>query len=178
MAEKFLPDRFDEPVSNRTRVGAHRAAPAKFRRLKYVGWSLLAVVALSAVGIGSVVAIDNGIFNAADDVTKVLAPTVTPTIDASVPITVLNGTPTGTLDESAATELTKAGFTVGSSTNADKQDVATSTVYYSSAQYQAVAQAAANALGIKSVKQSSSFDSIGSNVTVVLGTDFVPPAVG
>ncbi|MGV1033848.1 MAG: LytR C-terminal domain-containing protein [Microbacteriaceae bacterium] len=178
MAEKFLPDRFDELPSHPARVGAHRAGPAKYRRLKYVGWSLLAVVVLSAVGIGSVVAIDNGIFSSADDASSVLNPTVTPTIDPSVPITVLNGTPTDTLDESVADELTQAGFTIGSSTNADKQDVRQSIVYYSSAQYQAVAQGVANALGISTVKQSTSFDAIGSSVTVVLGTDFVPSAVG
>lgn len=177
MAEKLPTDRFDEIDSHTTRVGVHRAAPRKYRRLRFVLWSLLAVVALSGVGIGTVVVIDNGVFNSADD-TTVATPTVVPTIDPSVPIIVLNGTPTADLDDSAAAELRAAGFTVESSSSADKNDLTESVVYYSSAEYEAVAQAAADTLGISKVEMSDSFASLGSNLTVVLGSDFVPTAVG
>lgn len=178
MAEKFPKDRFDDLPAHPSRVGAHRAGPRSFRRLRYVLWSLLAVVALSAVGIGAVIVIDNGLFTAADD-TASPAVTVSPTVDPSVPVTVLNGTPTDTLDESAADELRAAGFTVESSTNADKSDIAESIVYYSGAQFEAAARGVADTLGISAVKLSTAFStSISSNLTVVLGADYVPSAVG
>lgn len=178
MAQKFPTDRFDEIPTDSARVGVHRAAPRKYRRLKFVLWTLLAVVVLSGVGIGAVVVVDNGIFNAADDTIAAPTPTVAPTVDPNVPITVLNGTPTAGLDESAAAELTAAGFTVESSTSADKTDLTESVVYYSAAENEAVARGVAEALGIAKVTQSDAFDSIGSPVTVVLGTDFVPSPVG
>lgn len=180
MAEKFPTDQFDQLPEHPARVGVHRAAPRKYRRLKYVGWMLLAVVVLSGVGIGTVVVIDNGLFTAADDTAKAGAISATPsaTIDASVPITVLNGTSTSSLDESAAEQLTKAGFTIGSSSNSNENTLTESTVYYSAPQYESVARGAANALGITAVKQSTAFANIDSNVTVLLGSDFTPAAAG
>lgn len=178
MAEKFPTDRFDHLPHHPERVGAHRAPARKFRRLKYVGWSALAVVVLAGIGIGGLVVIDNGIFNAGDDTAQSAASSVTPTIDPSVPITVLNGTPTGDLDDEAAATLKKAGFTVAANTNASQDNLTTSTVYYSDNSFLPVAQAVANSLGISTLKQSDQFSSIGSDVTVVLGTDFVPSAVG
>lgn len=177
MAEKFPTDRFDAIPEQTARVGVHRAAPRKYRRLTFVLWSLLAVVILSGTGIGAVIVLDNGVFSSADD-TATVAPTVAPTVDPSVPITVLNGTPTDGLDESAAQELRAAGFTVESSTNADKSDIAESIVYYSAPQYEAAARGVAQALGIEQVRESTAFSSIGSNLTVVLGANYVPSAVG
>lgn len=177
MAEKFPADRFDAIPTESARVGVHRAAPRKYRRLKYVLWSLLAVAVLSGVGIGAVVVLDNGVFSSADD-TATISPTVAPTVDPNVPVTVLNGTPTSTLDEAATKVLRDAGFTVESSTNADKSDVAESVVYYSGPQFEAVARGVAQALGISKVQQSTAFNSIGSDLTVVLGANYVPSAVG
>ncbi len=178
MAEKFPSDRFDQPTPHTQRVGAHRAPDRKYRRLKYVAWSALAAAVLAGVGIGAVVVLDNGVFTAADDTTHVVS-TVAPSVDPSVPITVLNGTPTDTLDNSAAAVLTKAGFTVAASTNASQSNLTQSVVYYSAPNYLAVARAAADTLKISTVKVSTDFStSIGSNVTVVLGTDYVPSPVG
>lgn len=177
MAEKFPTDRFDQLPERPERVGVHRAQPRKFHRLKYVGWSALAVVILAGIGIGGLVVIDNGIFNASDDTAQILA-SVTPTIDPTVPITILNGTPTGDLDDEAAAALKSVGFTVASNTNASQDTIQTSTVYYSDSSFLPVAQAVANALGISTLKQSTQFSDIGSDVTVVIGADFVPAAVG
>lgn len=177
MAEHFPPDRFDTLPEHPGRVGAHRARPPRFARLRFALWSALAVVTLSAVGIGAVIVLDNGVFSSADD-TAVPTPSVAPTVDASVPVTVLNGTPTDTLDESAAEELQAAGFTVGSAANADKSDVEKSVVSYTAPLYEGAARGVAQALGITEVRQSSTFAAIGSNITVVIGADFVPKAVG
>lgn len=178
MADKFPADRFDDITPGSTRVGAHRVAARKFRRTKYVLWTVLAVVLLSGLGIGTVVVIDNGVFSSADDTGSNVMPTPTPTVDPSVPVTVLNGTPTADLDSSAAEVLRTAGFTVESSTNADKTDIAESVVYYSAPEYEAVARGVAQALGISQVEQSTTFSAIGSNLTVVLGSDYAPAPAG
>ena len=178
MAEKFPQDQFDQLPEAGDRVGAHRAPERSFRRLKYFGWVALATVLVAGVGIGAVVVIDNGIFSAADDNSTPVS-TIVPTVDPSVPITVLNGTSTDSLDDSASQVLKKAGFTVASSTNASQDNLTTSTVYYSGDSFQAVAEAAAQTLGISAVKQSTQFSTtIGSDLTIVLGTDYVPSTVG
>ncbi|MFM6974288.1 MAG: LytR C-terminal domain-containing protein [Agromyces sp.] len=178
MAEKYPHDRFDELPVHPERVGVHRAAPRKFRRLTFVLSAFAAIGLLTGLGVGAVVVIDNGIFSAIDDTAATPTPTVEPTVDASVPVTVLNGTPTSGLDVSAGDELTAAGFTVASTANADKSDVTESAVYYGSADLEAVARGVAQTLGISKVVASTMFSSIGSSLTVVVGTDFVPSPVG
>ncbi|HLP23218.1 MAG TPA: LytR C-terminal domain-containing protein [Microbacteriaceae bacterium] len=178
MVEKFPTDRFDDLSEQSGRVGAHRPAPRPFARFVFAMWALLAVVLLSGVGIGAVVVIDNGIFSSADDSNSAMKPTVSPTVDPSVPVTVFNGTPTEGLEQSASDELTAAGFVIEASAAADKNDIVESAVYYTSPTYEGVARGVAEALGIGKVAQSAAFTSIGSNLTVVLGTDFVPSPVG
>jgi hypothetical protein len=186
---KFDRDRFDDVPADLDRVGAHRAEKRPGSGWIGFAWAALAVGVL--VGAGVVyLGVANDSFQfvnpsssstagaeapEADTATPTATPSVTPLTDPSqvdpsvTTVTVLNGTATAGLAGSATERLETAGWVVGTQGNASER-VATSTVYYSSADDEAVALGLAQQLGITDVEASDAFP--GAAVTIVLGADY------
>ena len=178
MAEKFEADIFDALPTHSGRVGAHRAPVKPFRGLKRLGIALAATVLLSGIGIGSIIAVNNNLFNPADVIPIASpTPTIEPMLDPSVPVTILNGTPTAELATQAADTLTAAGLTVEATANADTNSIAESAVYFVEPGQEAAARGVAQELGINVVNQTDGY-ALFSPITVVLGADFVPQVLG
>lgn len=180
MSANYPADRFDQvrTVSG-SKPGVHRLGPRPYPALRQAGWYALAVVVLSGLGIGWLVRIDAGLFSGNADILSLIAPTpeVTPLIDPTIPVSVFNGTPTDTLTAEAAASLKAAGLTVGLTTNADNRAITTSVVFYVSPGRLAAAKGVAKLLGISAVQQSDTYQSL-SEITVVLGSNFVPQPLG
>jgi len=96
-------DRFDDVPEDLQRVGAHRAARRRGRGWLVFGWALAATLALVAAGvialtvIGQDIAFEGGtVLPATDSATPTPTADATPepVIDASILVTVLNGTDT------------------------------------------------------------------------------------
>jgi hypothetical protein len=177
---KFPSDQFDTLPDDLTRVGAHRAPASRGRRWAGFGWAALATGVLIAGGLYAVSLADAS-FNftepstAAEETPAPVAtaePITDPTmvIDRGINITVLNGTPSGGLEDDAATVLTDAGWTVGSTASSTATDITDTIVYYSDAANEDVARGVALELGVADVSLSDAF--LGAPLTVVVGTDF------
>ncbi len=95
-----------------------------------------------------------------------------PTVDQSLPVTVLNGTTTSGLAAAAAEELRAAGYAVVSTDNFREGDPPPTTVYYSAEEASATAAAIAEELG---TGQTELDPSRGEGVVVVLGEDYAGP---
>ncbi|WP_353807225.1 LytR C-terminal domain-containing protein [Agromyces sp. SYSU T00194] len=179
MAEKYPRDRFDEIPDALHRVGAHRA-PVR-RRSAWAGfaWAAFATVVLAGFGIAAVMALDDRLFP--EDVplpvesTEAVA-TAEPTVDPSVPVTVLNGTSEAGLAASAAGIIAEAGFTVGTTANASENDIQTTVVYYASAELEGAARGVAQAIGTSEVRLSEEFAQTGADLVAVLGADHAETA--
>ncbi|QTX03991.1 LytR C-terminal domain-containing protein [Agromyces archimandritae] len=179
MAEPEFPrDRFDSVPRGIERVGAHRAP---VRRRGWVGfvWAAAATVVLAGAGIVAVM-----MFNDRLDIAEPSAastgspsPTVEPTIDAAVPVIVLNGTETAGLAAQAAEVLGGSGITIASTANADESDIAETVVYYVRPELEGAARGVAGLLPESEVKHAESFAEMGAEIVVVLGGDYAT-AVG
>lgn len=182
---KYPKDQFDDIPADLARVGAHRA-PAKSGR----GWITFAWAALFT-GIFVLAGVfglnflngqgffDNGGSTALPSASpsQTVEPVIDPTtIDPAraITITVLNGTPTVDLETTAGTALRTAGWPVGAFALASQRDIETTVIYYSNPADEDIARGLVLALGAGEVLESTAF--LGAPVTIVLGSDYVPPA--
>lgn len=175
----FEKDRFDAIPDAYPRVGVHRARPSRLRAAAPVLWSLLATVALVAVGIAGVEAFSSRFSGAGtSDASAGQAPVEAPVAEvpaqavfsADETITVLNGSTADGLATTVADQLTEAGWAVGTAASAVQDDVATTTVYYADPLDEGAARGVALTLGIGGVERSDAFP--GSSLTVVIGNDY------
>jgi hypothetical protein len=170
-------DRFDEVPVDLARVGAHRA-PARRRGFVTFAWAALATGALVGAGVLGLSVIERGVGATGDTggtATNASAASEAPaaTVDPAAKVVMLNATTTTGLAAKAAAVAKGDGWTVTSTANADKQDVAVSTVYYGDKSAQGAALGLAKSLGIGRTAQSDRFDVAGqTRLTVVLGADF------
>lgn len=180
---KFPQDRFDSVPSDLQRVGAHRAPKKKGRGWIGFAWAAVATILLSGVGIIGIVAIDENInfdFLAPDKPVPTVPteePTAEPIVDAEVPLTILNGTPTVGLSNQVGDALIARGWGgaaegIGSRANASTDDVEETVVYYADPSLEGAARGLVLALGVGDVRLSTDFP--GSQITVVIGLDYVP----
>lgn len=95
-----------------------------------------------------------------------------PTVDTSVPVTVLNATTTKGLAAGAAEQLGGAGWTVAATGNYRDGPPPATTVYYATEDLAATAEAVAGDLGGAATQLSEAFGADG--ITVVLGEDYRP----
>jgi hypothetical protein len=180
-------DRFDSVPDDLLRTGAHRAAPKRGRGWIAFAWAALATGVLVAAGLFGLAVIRGTIdlpFAAPSaSTTPTPTPTPTPTIEAKIDpalaITVLNGTATKGLATAAGNDLVKQGWAgaaegIGSRTNAGSSNISKTVVYYSDAANEAAARAMVLSLKIGEIRLSAAYP--GSPITVVLGSDYVPPA--
>ncbi|MGO4534439.1 LytR C-terminal domain-containing protein [Leifsonia sp. 2MCAF36] len=188
MAEKFPRDRFDEIPDDLTRVGAHRGPRPRGRGWIAVGWAALATVLLVGAGVFGLSLVNgnisfhgpsgsgsrSGSASTTTSPTPTPTPTITPTVNPALSVNVLNGTTTTGLATKVADKLTAAGWKVGATANADRNDLATTIVYYSDPANQAAALGAAQSLPGATVQQSTAFADTGADLTVVIGADYKP----
>jgi hypothetical protein len=185
MPTSYPNDRFDDVPQHLDRVGAHRAPAKKGRRWVAFWWALAATALLIGIGAVGLTVLNNrlnftipGIQAIAPSETPVeeAVPTAEPTTDPSASVTVLNGT-TGTgVARSVGELLTGAGWTVATTSNADTEDVVTTTVYYADPAQEGVARGVAALLPGSEVALADTFANSGATVTVVVGADYVMPA--
>jgi hypothetical protein len=107
---------------------------------------------------------------------KTADPVLDPTTIAperAISITILNGTPTVDLEDSAAAAL--AGWPVGAALLASNQTEPTTIVYYRDPANEDVARGVVLALGVGEVRESTA---LAAPITVVLGADYVGTPAG
>lgn len=183
-------DRFDDIPADLQRVGAHRAAGRRGRGWFVFGWALAATLALVAAGVIALTVIGEGIrFEGGTVLPAAESPAATPTtgetpepvVDATILVTVLNGTNTTGLAAQVAERLSDDGWNVGSRANASTRDVEETTVYYWDPADEAAALGAARSLGSAQVVLSENFapeegeDPAGvARLTIVVGADYAP----
>ena len=184
MPTLYPKDRFDDLPHHLDRVGAHRAPPKKGRRWVAIWWLLGATAVLITIGAIGLSVLNNrldftipGIEAVIDDVTPAdaVVPTAEPTTDPSASVTVLNGTPGTGVAASVGELLTGAGWAVATTSNADTEDVVTTTVYYADAAQEGAARGVAALLPGSDILLSDVFASSGATLTVVVGNDYVVP---
>ncbi|HEY5229560.1 MAG TPA: LytR C-terminal domain-containing protein [Galbitalea sp.] len=179
----FRTDQFDNLPENIDRVGAHRGPKVKGRGWITVAWAVLATAVLVVGGLyvlsifNSSIKFGLGGTSAASDTPSstpvpVITPIDNPTSIASrnITVTVLNGTDIVGLDTKAAAKLTAKGWDVIATANSTATNLKTSTVYYSNAANQDVAEGIQSLLGAQDIGFTSQFP--GSSITVVVGSDF------
>ncbi|QHC56163.1 LytR cell envelope-related transcriptional attenuator [Rathayibacter tanaceti] len=171
-------DRFDEIPATEGRIGAHRRPPAPHARAIAFAWAALATGVIVLLGFIGLLVIDNrvqftDVFTAPTDAAGASsAPTAVATVDPSLGVAVLNGTATAGLAASAGDALTTAGWSVPTVANANTENVATTTVYYTDPALEGAALGLVGSLGTGSVALSQDFVETGA-VVVVLGADYV-----
>jgi len=184
---KYPRDRFDEVPTDSGRIGAHRAPARRGRGWIMLAWAALATGVFVLAGVfGLGVLRDTAFLGGGDEAgggTPAPVATAEPLTDPSlidparaITITVLNGTTTVDLEGAAGTQLTDAGWPVGTTGNASESTIETTTVYYSNPADEDIARGLSQALGVGTVLESTNF--LGAPITIVLGSDFAPAAAG
>lgn len=184
---KFPEDQFDNLPDDLVRVGAHRAPRRRGRFWVGLAWAALVSGVLVVGGLYGISRIDSNvsfdipIFPGQGDASATPTPTPTPEIPAltdpatidparAISITVLNGTPVASLQNTAGSALSALGWPVGSMAPASTVDVELTIVYYSNPADEDIARGLVLALGIGEIRESTAF--FGAPVTIVLGTDY------
>jgi hypothetical protein len=179
----FRTDQFDNLPENVDRVGAHRGPKVKGRGWITFAWAVLATAVLVVGGLYVLSIFDGQIkfglgggSSASPTPTGTPTPVITPIQDPStiaaraITVTVLNGTDIVGLQNKAGTKLTDKGWNVIATANSTSTDIKTSTVYYSNAADEDVAEGIQLALGAQNIQFSAAFP--GSSITVVVGSEF------
>lgn len=185
-------DRFDDIPSDVDRVGAHRAPRPPGRRWIAFAVAVAATVVLIVAGLFGVSRL-----NPAFEVPFVPRateppPSSEPVIEPTEPITdpttvdparlealtiaVLNGTPTTGLANVAADQIVAAGWPDPSRAAASERDEELSVVYFADPADEGIARGLMELLGAANVQQSDAFPA--ADITIVLGSDYAPPAGG
>jgi len=180
MAEKYPRDRFDEIPDDLKRVGAHRAPRPRGRVWMAVGWAALVTLLLVGAGIFGLSVINGNISfhgpsasaSRSQTPTPTPTPTIVPTVNPSLQVNVLNGTSTEGLAQTVGDKLKAAGWTVAALANADRNDLATTIVYYGNPANQAAALGVVQSLPGATIQQSNAFDDTGADITVVIGANY------
>lgn len=185
MARTYPHDRFDD-LPHGNRVGAHRAPAKKGRGWVPFWWALGTTLLLIGIGIVVLVTLTNRLSftipglptdAATTPPSAEVIPTAAPTVDPTLSVTVLNGTPDTDLAASVAEVLNNEGWGVGSTQQSDADDVESTYVYYSDAALEGAARGVATLLPGSEILRSDNFAETGASITVVVGNDY-PAAEG
>lgn len=171
-------DSFDELPEASDRVGAHRAENPRLRPGIVVLWAVVAVVVLMGVGIVSSMALAGRLNTSAPvaAVTEHPTPTVTPVIDRSYSVLILNATGKAGLATAMKEKLVQAGWQASAVSPGDASSVyPTTTVYYGRPGDAAAAAGLAQLIGGARVVASAQYqpadDPQAKQLTIVVGTD-------
>lgn len=182
MASSYPQDRFDEIPKDAERVGAHRRPPRPHHGWITFAWAALATGVIVGLGVVGLLVINsrvefNDVFTPPTgiaDTTATPTPTAVATTDPAASVAVLNGTAESGLAATAGDALTTAGWTVATVGNADTEDEAVTTVYYSDATLEGAALGLAAAIGSTTTVLSPEVAQTG-DLVLVLGADYVAP---
>jgi hypothetical protein len=180
----FRTDQFDNLPENIDRIGAHRGPKVKGRGWITFAWAVLATAILVVGGLYVLSIFNSSIKFGLGGTTAGSTPTasstpvpvITPIEDPksiasrNITVTVLNGTAVVGLNTKAAAKLTAKGWNVIATANSTATNIKTSTVYYSTAANEDVAEGIQGLLGAQDIQFSNAFP--GSSITVVVGSDF------
>lgn len=191
MPTPYPKDRFDNLPRKLDRVGAHRAPGKKGRRWVPLWWALAATIVLIAVGVVGLFSLNNRLNlneakaptghttpaataapTAKPTPTPTAAPTAKPTVDASLGVTVLNGTPTAGIAKAVGAKLTAAGWRISTMSDATTTDVTKTTIYYGNPSLEGAARGVAKSLPGSSILLSNAYADTGAALTVVVGSDY------
>ncbi len=162
------------------RAGAHRVAGIRAGWIVFA-WAALATGVLTAAGTMGLFA-----YNGKLDIihwifpgpTASPTPTAPPTVDPAMHITILNGTDRAGLATEVATTLTADGWTIGTASNSSETNVKRTLVFYAVPTYEGAARGACDSLGsVCDIKLTNAFATSGSELTMVIGADYVAPVV-
>ncbi|MFT4211494.1 MAG: LytR C-terminal domain-containing protein [Microbacterium sp.] len=174
--QSYPRDRFDDLPAGSGRVGAHRAENPRMRVGVVLLWAVAATIVLVAVGIfGSLIVSGKIVLFPAATESAVAIPTVTPTIDTSYTVLVLNATSESGLATEVKNELIAQGWSeqnVNASNASGSFD--TTTVYYADEDAYAAALGLAVIVGATDVEFDENYPIAGvstTQLTVVLGSD-------
>jgi hypothetical protein len=185
-------DRFDDLPDDLVRVGAHRSPAKRGRGWIAFAWAALATGVLVVGGlyglsrvnpaisfelpvIGGEAANPGGTSTPEPAVEPLTDPTlVDPALNLS--ISVLNGSPTDGVQQSAADQIELAGWPKPAAAVAGAREETTTVIYYNGAQYEAIALGLAQLIGSDPANIRNSDFYLGAPVTIVLGSDYTPPA--
>jgi hypothetical protein len=172
----FPRDRFDD-LPETDRVGAHRAENPRMRGWVVLLWAALATVVLIAVGIfGTLLA--SGRIELFPEPTPTVQPEpeVTPVVDVSYQVQILNATPEQGLATQMKDVIVAAGWADGSvlAGGAGSEDFPATTVFYLGPEDEAAAAGLAEVIGGANIEQSDAYppvDPAMKQLTVVIGLD-------
>lgn len=174
-------DRFDDlPVAGdaASRIGAHRAENPRMRGGIVLLWSVLATIALVAIGVfGTLIATGRVTLFPAPSPTATVAVTAEPVLDTAYKVTVLNATSQSGLAGAMADELVAAGWAADDVTAGEaSSEFATTTVFYSDVADESAARGLAQAIGGAAVELSDAYAGLAGDesvkqLVVVIGTD-------
>ena len=179
MARTTYPkDRFDQLPAGSGRVGAHRAENPHMRGWVVLLWAALATVVLVAAGIFATLVVTGRVtLSPEPEQTVAPAPAVSPELDTTYDVLVLNATPEAGLASRTRDDIIAAGWPADLvlAGDAGSQDFATTTVYYPFAADEAAALALADVIGGADVVQSDVYQPVDEpdsrQLAVVLGLD-------
>jgi hypothetical protein len=185
-------DRFDDLPDDLVRVGAHRAPPRRGRGWVNFAWAALATGVLIVGGLYGLSRVNPAISfelpvlgdaAAGPSTSATPVPEATPLTDPALvdpalnlTISVLNASPTDGQQDAAATQMALAGWPSPAAAVASTRDQEITVIYYNGAQYESIALGLAQLLGTDPANIANSDAYLGAPVTIVLGSDYVPPA--
>jgi hypothetical protein len=173
-------DRFDDASADADRIGVHRAENPHMRPAVVLAWAAAAAVVLVIAGVIGTLAV-TGRFDppAAQPTTAAPTPSVTPVVDTSFAVLILNATGEHGQATLAKDAVVKAGWNSDAVSPGEAGSTfPTTTVYYADAADQAAAAGLARIVGASAIVQDDQYQTAtnakGTQLTVVLGTDRVP----
>jgi len=176
--QTFPRDRFDEVPAQRGRIGAHRAENPRMRGGVIFLWAAATTLVLVAAGVfGTLVASGRIDLAPAATPTSTPEPTVTPILDTTYSVLVLNATPVEGLSGQVADKIIAAGWKASqvSAGAAGSDDFRTTTVFYPTPEDEAAAAGLADAIGGAAIQESADYlqSPDQKQLTVVIGLDSV-----
>jgi hypothetical protein len=182
----FPPDRYDEVPADLRRVGAHRSPRKRGRGAIAFAWAALATGLLVVAGLYGLSRVNPSITfelpnfgGGAEPVSSpspsasIVAPVTDPTTvpkKLKLTISILNGTSTDGLENTAGDLIKNAKWPNPSRNPSATTDITTTTVYYSSSDYEGIARGLLQLLGVDG--KIALTDNYANPITIVLGADY------
>lgn len=184
----FPQDQFDEVPAELKRVGAHRAPPPRGRGAIAFAWAALATGVLVVGGLYGLSRLDPNFTFALPGIgtdggeapvatPSASGPAVVPVTDPTtvdpalaLSISVLNGSSTDGLQNTAGDAILAAGWPDPARANSTTREETETVIYYRSTDFEGIALGLAQLLGVGTVQLSDAF--LGAPVTIVVGADY------
>lgn len=173
----FPKDRFDDLPAEIGRVGAHRAENPRMRGWLVLLWAVIATIVLIAVGIfGTLLASGRIELFPTPEPTVTPAPVITPVVDPTIGVLILNATPEQGLATQMKDVVVAAGWAEDNvnAGEAGSTDFEKTTIYYLAAEDEAAALGLAEVIGGAEVQQSDVYQPAipdTKQLTIVIGLD-------